>query len=349
MRRRRLFVAAVAALPVLTACRSGSEPPDVAPTPSAVAGPCGAAPGSRVPLPLPAGDAVSVAADVTSGRVVVLLSSQGRSVLALVGGRDCRDGGTVTLAGGEPRSVTVEPGGARAYVSHSTSSVSVVDLVARHVVRTYRTGNAPGPIAVSPARHTVAVLNTFDAPETATSTVTVVDTVDGRSRTITGLPAPGGIAIDETHNRLLVAVRGGLVVVDLLRPASRRTVKIGRQPTDVVIDASRGRVLVTDRDERALLVLHGDDLRELGRVTLPDVPDGLAVDAASGNAYVPLADLHQVTRVTLDTAGKPAVASPLSGIAGLPRQLAIDPILRQLYVLQESPPAVEAVTLASFG
>jgi DNA-binding beta-propeller fold protein YncE len=203
-------------------------------------------------------------------------------------------------------------------------------------------------VAVSPARHLVLVVNTFDELESDKSSVSIVDTLSGRSSKIEGLPLPADVAVDESGNRLLATVRGGLLVATLPSGKPRRTVAFGKLPRQVAVDAARGRALVTDADENALYVLRLSDLTHSGRVVLPGAPSALAVDPVTGTAYVTIGEAGLVVRVAVNGAGVPTITGRVD-LDGGPDALAVDGVRKQVYVVERDANVLDVLSFAAFG
>ncbi|MFJ2709417.1 YncE family protein [Pseudomonas sp. NPDC087346] len=110
---------------------------------------------------------------------------------------------------------------------------------------------------------------------------------------------PGAIAVDEAHQRLFVACRGGnptLIVADLLTGKALSTLPIGRAVNTLAYDHQRDQLLVPSGADASLTVIQRDPLGQyqaLGAIGTRPWAHNMVLDAKRGQAYLLSADFTQ--------------------------------------------------------
>lgn len=115
---------------------------------------------------------------------------------------------------------------------------------------------------------------------------------------------PKGVAVNETSNRVYVALNGSNQVAMLGGDASL----MATQPTNgsganqIAFDAGNGRVYVTNRDSKDVSILDGTNLALRGKVTVGKLPWGVAADPQTNEVYVANFGSGTMSDVNGDTA-----------------------------------------------
>ncbi|WP_256679722.1 YncE family protein [Pseudomonas sp. PB120] len=110
---------------------------------------------------------------------------------------------------------------------------------------------------------------------------------------------PGAVAVDESHQRLFVACRGGdpvLVVADLKTGEAITTMPIGRAVNALAYDHSREQLLVPSGADANLSVIQRDSQGRyvmLGAIGTRPWAHNMVLDARRGKAYLFTADFTQ--------------------------------------------------------
>jgi DNA-binding beta-propeller fold protein YncE len=117
--------------------------------------------------------------------------------------------------------------------------------------------------------------------------------------TFKGCSKPGAVAVDESHQRLFVACRGGnpvLVVADLKTGKTLTTLPIGRAVNALAYDHSREQLLVPSGADANLTVIQRDSQGQyvlLGAIGTRPWAHNMVLDAKRGQAYLFSADFTQ--------------------------------------------------------
>jgi DNA-binding beta-propeller fold protein YncE len=177
-----------------------------------------------------------------------------------------------------------------------------------------------------------------DAAQVASGQVLVGDEKGGTlsvvqdgevTRTLTSQTQPGGVAV--VGDTAGVVDVGAFTLTSYDVPAGRLldVVDAGEGPTHLVADA-RGRFLVADTRGDAVLTVGADPLREVGRLSLPGTPYGLAYDGDAQLLWVTLTATNEV--VGLSTAGDQLVEVARFPTVRQPNTVAVDPTTGRVYV-----------------
>lgn len=259
--------------------------------------------GQTGPVPLSAPPTAALAPTPTAspdGRVLDLVADRPEGLAVdpargvLVVDTRASTGLVLSLPGLAPAGILTLPGSGRHVSTYASlalvpsedaGQLAVAELGADKV-RSVRVGRAPHDVAVLPGGRAlvgaevdgaVSVVSGLDDPATARTTQT--------------LPAglqPGGLAADGDL-ACAVDVRGRyLYVYDAtagqpVRPAGR--VAVGKGPTHVV-DLGGGFVAVADALGKAIVVVRLDHPEVVGRTSLGQSPEGLAVDPVRHRLWV---------------------------------------------------------------
>lgn len=232
----------------------------------------------RVVATLPAGTAPHFpAVDPTTNRLFVSnLKSAALSVLALPGGQI----DAPVAVGMVPHTVVFETGANRIWVTDMGSAqVSVIDARTMATQATVAVGKLPHGLAVDAAHHRAYATNVAD------DTVSVIDTGSMVVVDTFALPTvdatkawPWGVAVDAKAGRLYVTATGQLP-----------------QPDGTL------RSNASDR----LIVLNLADGKPVASVADGSGPWNVAVDAATGTAYVGVTSTNEVVAVRGDRVTRP--------------------------------------------
>ncbi len=229
----------------------------------------------------------------------------------------------------------------KAYVVHSGAegTVSVVDLTTDTVTTTIEVGRYPFRVAVDEALDRAYVSNSSDQDMHTTSAIDTISeintTTDTVVRTISGLFAPRGVAVDPTTHTLYAAeYLGGqdLAVIDpTTDPATiERTEILESRPWAVDVDPVRHRAYPTTLFGGTLSTVEGTTI--LSKTYGLTGPTNVTVDPATSTAYVVASNLDQVYALDL-TDDDPTVTGPLGTTPGAgPSDVAVDPSTSTLFV-----------------
>ncbi|MGH7673333.1 MAG: hypothetical protein ACREMC_10590, partial [Gemmatimonadales bacterium] len=146
------------------------------------------------------------------------------------------------------------------------------------------------------------------------------------------LPAAGkGVALDLVSGRAYVAIPGlnRLAVVDLIGFKVVDTLPVGLSPYGVAVD--KGIVYVTNRDEGSVSVIDPAARKEIARVIVGKLPEGIDVDPISGVVYV--ANAGEPTLSLMET-GQFTVFATLQVVpaGAVPKDAAVNRTTRLVYV-----------------
>jgi len=159
-------------------------------------------------------------------------------------------------------------------------------------------------------------------------TLSVVE--DGEvTETITSQTQPGGVAV--VGDIAGVVDVGAYTVTSYDVPAGEllEVLDAGAGPTHLVAD-SRGRFLVADTRGDAVLTFTADPLEQVGELSLPGTPYGLAHDGEAQVLWVTLTATNEV--VALSTAGSELTEVARFPTVRQPNTVAVDPATGRVYV-----------------
>lgn len=165
--------------------------------------------------------------------------------------------------GHAPAALAISSTTGRAFVANlDDDSVSVLDARSGRVLGTVTVGPAPCALAVDARHGQVYVLNAGDGTlsvlDAATGTPQGTITVDHDAHTDLRVGLASALAVDEARERVYVSTPGpldragvplghGLLhVVDTRSGARQQTIAVGVNPHALAVDASTGRIIVTN-------------------------------------------------------------------------------------------------------
>jgi DNA-binding beta-propeller fold protein YncE len=246
----------------------------------------------------PAGEVVEVgdspegvAADPETGLVAVGLRNPDE--LALVDGESGEVVKKVDLPESARHLEIAGPGGPVLVPAEGSDSLVQVALPDGEIVSETPVGDFPHSAAAAPSGR-IFVVNEFG------STASVIE--DGRELEKIETPLqPGGVAVTGDGLVGIVGVRGLVMEVfeaDTLQSLGR--IDAGEGPTHVR-GGSENRFYVTDtRGDAVLVYAARPELEQLGRVSLPGSPYGIAIDSERDHLWVTLTAKQQLVKFSLD-------------------------------------------------
>ena len=250
----------------------------------------------------------------------------------------------ITLAGSSPVATGVDDALGRIYVTRNhgeglsaSNGVTVIDAATHGIVAEVTTGRwGPSALAVDPVRHLVYVTS---ATWGSTNDHSVVVVIDGRTnrivRRIPVGPGPKSIAVNAKTNRVYVTDQNGmdagqaLAVIDGATGRTVAVIPMGRyaryyeNPLGLAVDTRSNTVYATNPLEGTLYVVDGATNTVKRSLALGDEPTAVAVDTATGRAFVAHAGRGS-TKVSVIDGHAGAVVKSIR-VAGSPRGIAVDP------------------------
>ncbi len=218
----------------------------------------------------------------------------------------------------------------KAYVTHpGQGTVSVVDLTTNTVTATIAVGSQPFRIALDEARDRAYVSNTGTQPSPGPGdpidTITEIDTTtDTVVRTIGGLWAPRGMAVDPSTHLLYAAEYLGNQDLAVIDPTAdpvtvSRTALLESRPWAVDVDPLRHRAYVTTLFGGTLSTVEGTSVLST-QYAYPG-PTNVTVDPATQQAYVVAGNGVSVVDLSDD---QPEITDHIPG-GSQPSDVALDP------------------------
>ncbi len=208
---------------------------------------------------------------------------------------------TLVFQGASARDVVSSPAGDRLFVAlYSSDDLIAIDAISGTELARVRVGN--GPSALVADGETIAVLNRAGA------SVSILNQANLSVRAT--VPVSGGTnALTEAGPGRVVAIdpfEGNLILIDLANGAVARSVHLpGTMPVGAAISESS--LVVASRSPAALIRLDAATLVETVRVSINDVPRGIA---ACGSGRVAVAT--DATTLLIDVASlQPVKAEPV--------------------------------------
>ncbi|MDQ6796904.1 MAG: YncE family protein, partial [Actinomycetota bacterium] len=288
----------------------------------------------RVVATLPAGTAPHFpAVDPTSNRLFVSnLKAGALSVLSLPGG----EAQPTVPVGMTPHTVAIEAGANRVWVTDMGSGeVSVIDARTMQTAATMAVGKLPHGLAIDAAHHRAYVTNVAD------DTVSVIDTTQLKVVETFSLASPEGtkawpwgVAVDAKAGRLYVTATGQLPQPDgtLMSNGSDRLIVLnladGRPLASVAVGAGPWNVAVDQATGTAYVgVTSTNEVvavrgdRVVGRVPVGDNPHGVVLDTGTHRLFVNNAKSDSVSVIDV---GKLAVTATVA-VGRQPQGIALDP------------------------
>ena len=284
------------------------EPPEESPPPAPE-------PAEAQPLEEePAGEVVAVGnepegivADPVTGLVAVGLREPGQ--LALVDGNSGEVVRNVELPESPRHLQLAAPGGPVLVPVEGADTLVQVSLPEGEIASETTVGSNPHDAAAAPDGRI------FVGNEFSDDTASVIE--DDRNIETLEVPvAPGGVAATDDGLVGVIGVRGlELEVFDASTLESLGRVEAGEGPTHLVVGPDN-RFYVADTRGGAILVYEArPEPQQVGRVSLPGSPYGIAVDPERGQLWVTLTEENQVVQHALEK--------------GTPRELARYPTVRE--------------------
>lgn len=159
-----------------------------------------------------------------------------------------------------------------------------------------------------------------------------------------GLPADIAISNDGANAYVVDMGRNALTQVDLESAAIVRQVKVGKDPSSVLLTADGAKVLVTVEGAKQIAVLNAADLSEVSRIDLPGEPDGIAA-GPDGTYFTALSNRSAVAQVDIATG---EVLRTIT-VQDDPTDVEVSPDGSTLYVVNLDAETVSVVDIASGG
>ena len=166
---------------------------------------------------------------------------------------------------------------------------------------------------------------------------------DGRVvRTVGGVRQPGGVVGDAGNIAVVIDV-AKFTVSTFDTADYRRTaiLQVGKGPTHGEL-ISGNRVLVADTRGNAVLVVSVRPLKQVGRLTLPGTPYGMASDPSTGTVWVTLTARNEVVGIDV-ASSKPRVIARYRTVRQ-PNTVAVAPGSHTLWVTGTHDGVVERIT-----
>ena len=250
----------------------------------------------------------------------------------------------ITLAGSSPVATGVDDTLGRIYVTRNhgeglraSNGVTVIDAATHGIVAEVTTGRwGPSSLAVDAVRHLVYVTA---ATWGSTNDHSVVVVIDGRTnrivRRIPVGPGPKSIAVNAKTNRVYVADQSGmdagqsLAVIDGATGRTIGVIPMGpyaryyENPLGLAVDSRSNTVYATNPLEGTLYIVDGATNTVKRALALGDEPTAVAVDSATGRAFVAHAGRGSAKVSVID--GRTAAVVRSIRVAGSPRGVAVDP------------------------
>jgi YVTN family beta-propeller protein len=250
----------------------------------------------------------------------------------------------ITLAGSSPVATGVDDTLGRIYVTRNhgeglraSNGVTVIDAATHGIVAEITTGRwGPSSLAVDPVRHLVYVTS---ATWGSTNDHSVVVVIDGRTnrivRRIAVGPGPKSIAVNAKTNRVYVTDQNGmdagqaLAVIDGATGRTIGVIPMGpyaryyENPLGLAVDTRSNTVYATNPLEGTLYIVDGATNTVRRSLALGDEPTAVAVDSATGRAFIAHAGRGSTKVSVID--GRTAAVVKSIRVAGSPRGVAVDP------------------------
>lgn len=163
---------------------------------------------------------------------------------------------------------------------------------------------------------------------------------------IKGFRLAGSIAItqDGSTGYALDLIRNEVVQLDLENAETDLRVKVGKEPSDLLLTSDGGSLLVSVAQERQIAVLNPADLAETATIALPGSPSALA-EGPSGTYFVALGSQDSVVEVDLRSG---EVVRTFT-VQDEPTDLAVSPDGSRLYVANLDADTISVIDLESGG
>ncbi len=219
---------------------------------------------------------------LTSDPDVVFASASTSGEVALVDTRALKVLARISV-NGSPDSIGYDPVHDTAVVASSGAmELSLIDRTTRKVTSTIKLPGAPELLTVDP-KGGRAFVSINDKDEVA-----VVDLVTSQVTEFRGcdIKAPTGIAYDGDQDRLFVADRGLVSVIDVLLDKCLGSVDIGNGVDQITLNPHKHHLYTANGGSRNLSVIDTVSLQPLGEVGTGPSVDGVAVDPATDLVYV---------------------------------------------------------------
>lgn len=218
-----------------------------------------------------------VAVDPTVNRAYVL--NNGSGTLSVIDGASDTVVDTIRGLPSGPEGLAVHPGRREVYLTRSANTFTVVDAVARTVVRDINTDRSNHTIAVNPQTDLAYVA--MSSPDR----LVVVD-LGARAKRME-IPAVGHPAVDATTNTVYLADFRSprLWIVDGATHTVAGTVPLASPPLLVAVDPPR-RCVYTTHPSTGLTAISMDSRAVVATLPLGLQPAGVAVNPDNGRVYV---------------------------------------------------------------
>lgn len=229
---------------------------------------------------------------------------------------------TVPLPGGSRHLQLAAPGGPVLVPDEGSNRLLRVALPSGEVISQVVTGVAPHD-GTAAANGTVFVANELGHSVVAVRGNQIV-------HTFTDVAQPAGLAAAGDLVGLVDVRKNTLTVYDAQRLQRVAQLPAGAGPTHVVAD-KRGHLAVIDtRGGAVLLYALQPTIRQIGQVTLPGTPYGVAYDPIRDRLWVTLTARNEVIGLNLN-AEQPVLAAPLPTVRQ-PNTVAVDSATGRLFV-----------------
>jgi YVTN family beta-propeller protein len=270
---------------------------------------------------------ISVAINTTTNQIFV--ANRGSNSVSMIDGATNTVTNVTLSPSVTPVAVAVNPVLNHVYVASSFSSsvinpaVSVVDPVAKKVLKTVAVGNGPTGLVANPVTGLIYASNQGD------NTVTVIE--DGANiGTSVLIPVgnhPYGVALNPTTNQIYVTDQGSnsLTVIDGGTNTVSSTVAVGSQPNGVAVNPLTNTIYVANTGNDVSVI---DGSSNIGSVQVAGVqPSGVAINPVTNRLYVANKGNGTVTMIDEGTG-----VSATIPVGVQPTAIAVNPVSNKVYV-----------------
>jgi YVTN family beta-propeller protein len=196
--------------------------------------------------------------------------------------------------GRNPIGVSVNAGGNRVYVTNfDDGTVTVFDSLRNQVVSTIAVGADPVGVQVSPNGKTIAVANLGASASQASTTISLINAVNGQVAKVTVGSAPAVVSYDGSGSQLFVSnyLSHSISIIDTAGPRVTGTVNVAANPYSIAVNDAGTRVYAAHlRDslgaQSLISVVDSTAARVVATIALDSDPQWIALNPAGTRLYV---------------------------------------------------------------